>query len=335
MTLMGAMLGAMRRRDFIRLAGAAAWPLAARAQQGERMRRVAVLMSNDNPEQRTNHAAFLQSLKQLGWVDGQNVRIETLWADGTASLIRKNAINVLAFAPDVVAVSGNSTVVALSQATRTVPIVFAQVADPVGSGFVKTMARPGGNVTGFVQFDYSLSGKWPELLKQIAPNVTRAAVLRDANIPAGIGQFAVIQAMAPSLGLEVSAINELDEDNIEREVIDFAMSPNGGLIVTASALSITHLELIVALAAKHKLPAIYYRRYYVDRGGLISYGYDVLQQFRGAADYVDRILKGTKPANLPVQAPNKYDLVINLKTAKALGLTVPLTLLARADEVIE
>jgi ABC-type uncharacterized transport system substrate-binding protein len=333
---MRAMRGAMKRRDFIRLVGAAAaWPLVAQAQPGERMRRVAVLMSNDNPEQRTSHAAFLQSLKQLGWVDGQNVRIETRWADGTASLIRKNAINVLAFAPDVVAVSGNSTVVALSQATRTVPIVFAQVADPVGSGFVKTMARPGGNVTGFVQFDYSLSGKWPELLKQIAPNVTRAAVLRDANIPAGIGQFAVIQAMAPSLGLEVSAINELDEDNIEREVTDFVMSPNGVLIVTASALSITHPELIVALAAKYKLPAIYYRRYYVDQGGLISYGYDVLEQFRGAADYVDRILKGTKPADLPVQAPNKYDLVINLKTAKALGLTVPPTLLARADEVIE
>jgi putative tryptophan/tyrosine transport system substrate-binding protein len=326
----------MRRRKFITLAGvAAAWPLMARAQQGERMRRVAVLTSLDNPEQRTNHAAFLQSLKQLGWVDGQNVRIETRWAKGDASTIRKDATDALAFAPDVVVVSGNAPMVPLSQATRTVPIVFAQVADPVGSGFVKTMARPGGNVTGFVQFDYSLSGKWPELLKQIAPNVTRAAVLRDANIPAGIGQFAIIQAMAPSLGLEVSAINELDADNIEREVTDFAVSPNGGLIVTTSALSITHLELIVALAAKYKLPAIYYRRYYVDRGGLISYGYDVLQQFRGAADYVDRILKGTKPADLPVQAPNKYDLVINLKTAKTLGLTVPLTLLARADEVIE
>jgi putative tryptophan/tyrosine transport system substrate-binding protein len=326
----------MRRREFITLAGvAAAWPLMARAQQGERMRRVAVLTSLDNPEQRTNHAAFLQSLKQLGWVDGQNVRIETRWAKGDASTIRKDATDALAFAPDVVVVSGNAPMVPLSQATRTVPIVFAQVADPVGSGFVKTMARPGGNVTGFVQFDYSLSGKWPELLKQIAPNVTRAAVLRDANIPAGIGQFAIIQAMAPSLGLEVSAINELDADNIEREVTDFAVSPNGGLIVTTSALSITHLELIVALAAKYKLPAIYYRRYYVDRGGLISYGYDVLQQFRGAADYVDRILKGTKPADLPVQAPNKYDLVINLKTAKTLGRTVPLTLLARADEVIE
>jgi len=327
----------MRRREFIgALGGAVAWPLAVRAQQSERMRRVAVLMSVDNPEARTNHAAFVQSLKQLGWVDGQNVRIETRWADGTASLIRKNATDLLlALAPDAVVVSGNDSMGALLHATRTVPIVFAQVADPVGSGFVKTMARPGGNVTGFVQFDYSLSGKWPELLKQIAPNVTRTAVLRDANIPAGIGQFAVIQALAPSLGLEVSAINELDTDNIEREVANFAVSPYGGLIVSASALSITHLELIVALAAKYKLPAVYYRRYYVDRGGLISYGYDVSQQFRGAADYVDRILKDAKPAELPVQAPTKYELVINLKTAKTLGLEVPHSLLARADEVIE
>jgi putative ABC transport system substrate-binding protein len=273
-------------------------------------------MSVDNPEARANHAAFVQSLKQLGWVDGQNVRIEARWADGTASVIRNNATELLALAPDAVVVSGNNSMGALLQATRTVPIVFAQVADPVGSGFVKTMARPGGNATGFVQFDYSLSVKWPELLKQIAPNVTRAAVLRDANIPAGIGQFAIIQAMAPSLGLEVSAINELDADNLERDVMDFAASPSGGLIVTASALSVSHLDLIVALAAKYKLPAVYYRRYYVDRGGLISYGYDVFQQFRGAADYVDRILKGAKPAELPVQAPNKYDLVINLKTAK-------------------
>ena len=326
----------MRRRGFITLAGAAAaWPLAARAQQGERMRRVAVLISVDNPEARANHAAFVQSLKQLGWVDGQNVRIEARWADGTASVIRNNATELLALAPDAVVVSGNNSMGALLQATRTVPIVFAQVADPVGSGFVKTMARPGGNATGFVQFDYSLSVKWPELLKQIAPNVTRAAVLRDANIPAGIGQFAIIQAMAPSLGLEVSAINEVDADNIEREVMDFAAAPSGGLIVTASALSVSHLDLIVALAAKYKLPAVYYRRYYVDRGGLISYGYDVFQQFRGAADYVDRILKGAKPAELPVQAPNKYDLVINLKTAKALGLAVPPALIARADEVIE
>ena len=326
----------MTRRAFIAgLGSTAAWPLAVRAQQSERMPQVAVLMSVDNPEARTNHAAFVQSLKQLGWVDGQNVRIETRWADGTASLIRKNATDVLALVPDVVAVSGNDSMGALLQATRTVPIVFAQVADPVGSGFVKTMARPGGNATGFVQFDYSLSVKWPELLKQIAPNVTRAAVLRDASIPAGIGQFAIIQAMAPSFGLEVSAINELDADNIEREVMDFAASPSGGLIVTASALTVAHLELIVALAAKYKLPAVYYRRYYVDRGGLISYGYDVLQQFRGAADYVDRILKGAKPAELPVQAPNKYELVINLKTAKALGLTIPSAVLARADEVIE
>src|SRR6516225_380690 len=326
----------MRRREFIWLAGtAAAWPMAGQAQQGERMRRVAVLMSADNPEARINHAAFVQSLKQLGWMDGQNLRIETRWADGTASLIRKYATDVLALTPDAVVVSGNDSMGALLQATRTVPIVFAQVADPVGSGYVKTMARPGGNATGFVQFDYSLSGKWPELLKQIAPNVTRAAVLRDASIPAGIGQFAIIQAMAPSFGLEVSAINELDADNIEREVTDFAVSPSGGLIVTASALSITHLELIVALAAKYKLPAVYYRRYYVDRGGLISYGYDVFQQFRGAADYVDRILKGAKPAELPVQAPNKYDLVINLKTTKALGLTIPPGVISIADEVIE
>lgn len=326
----------MRRREFIRLASAAvAWPLAARAQQGERMRRVAVLISADNPEARAFHAAFIQSLKQLGWVDGQNVRIETRWADGTVSLIRKNATDVLALAPEVVVVSGNGSMNALWQTTRTVPIVFVQVADPVGSGFVKTMARPGGNVTGFIQFDYSLSGKWPELLKQIAPNVTRAAVLRDANIPAGIGQFAVIQALARSQGLEVSAINELDAGEIEREIADFAVSLSGGLIVTASALSIAHLKLIVALAAKYKLPAVYYRRYYVEQGGLISYGYDVLQQLRGAADYVDRILKGAKPAELPVQAPNKYDLVINLKTAKALGLTVPKALLTAADDVIE
>ena len=325
----------MKRRAFIKLAAtAAAWPLAARAQQAGRMRRVAVLMPFDNPEQRTNHEAFLQALKQLGWVDGQNVQIENRWAKGETSLIRKHATDVLALAPDVIVVVGNATMVAVSQATRTVPIVFSQVADPVGSGYVKTMARPGGNVTGFVQFDYSLSGKWPELLKQIAPNLTRAVVLRDANIPAGIGQFAIIEAVAPSLGLEVSVINELDADNIEREITDFAALPNGGLIVTSSALSISHLELIVALAAKYKLPAVYYRRYYVDRGGLISYGYDILQQFRGAADYVDRILRGAKPSHLPVQAPNKYDLVINLRTAKALGLTVPLTLLARADEVI-
>src|SRR5262249_33952180 len=251
----------MRRREFIKAitASAAGWPLTARAQQGERMRRVAVLMSVDNPEARANHAAFVQSLKQLGWVDGQNIRIETRWADGTASLIRKNATGVIALAPDAVVASGNNSMGALLQATRAVPIVFAQVADPVGSGFVKTMARPGGNATGFVQFDYSLSVKWPELLKQIAPNVTRAAVLRDADIPAGIGQFAIIQGMAPSLGLEVSAINELDADNIEHEVMDFAVSPSSGLIVTASAISVSYLDLIVGLAAKHKLPAVYYR----------------------------------------------------------------------------
>jgi len=328
----------MRRREFIAFLGgatAAVWPLVVRAQQGDRVRRVSVNMNTDTAESRTNYATFVQSLQKLGWIDGQNVRLETRWARGRASEIRKNVIDAVATAPDVIVCTGTTALVPLLQATRTVPIVFVNVADPVGSGLVKTMARPGGNATGFVQFEYNLSGKWPELLKQIAPNVTRVAVLRDADIPSGIGQFAIVQAAASSLGLEISAINEADERNIEREVTDFAGIPNGGLIVTSSALSVAHLELIIALAARHKLPTVYYRRYFVDRGGLISYGYDALQQFRGAADYVDRILKGTKPAELPVQAPTKYELVINLKTAKALGLTIPPSVLARADEVVE
>jgi len=327
----------MRRREFIKvIAGSAvAWPLAARAQQAERLPRVGVIMNTDGGDQRENHAIFVQALEKLGWIDGRNVRIETKWATGEATLIRKNIADMVAQAPDVIVSTGTAGMVPLLQATRTVPVVFLNVADPVGSGFVKTMARPGGNATGFVQYEYSLSGKWPELLKQIAPNVTRAAVLRDANIPSGIGQFAIIQAVAPSLGVEVSAINELNAGDIERDIADFAQSPNGGLIVTSSALSISNLELIVALAAKHKLPAVFYRRYFVDKGGLVSYGYDISQQYRGAADYVDRILKGAKPADLPVQAPTKYQLVINLKTAKAIGLTVSPSLLARADEVIE
>jgi putative tryptophan/tyrosine transport system substrate-binding protein len=328
----------MRRREFVAFLGgatAAVWPLVVRAQQGDRVRRVSVNMNTDTAESRTNYATFVQSLQKLGWIDGQNVRLETRWARGRASEIRKNVIDAVATAPDVIVCTGTTALVPLLQATRTVPIVFVNVADPVGSGLVKTMARPGGNATGFVQFEYNLSGKWPELLKQIAPNVTRVAVLRDADIPSGIGQFAIVQAAASSLGLEISAINEADERNIEREVTDFAGIPNGGLIVTSSALSVAHLELIIALAARHKLPTVYYRRYFVDRGGLISYGYDALQQFRGAADYVDRILKGTKPAELPVQAPTKYELVINLKTAKALGLTIPPSVLARADEVVE
>jgi putative tryptophan/tyrosine transport system substrate-binding protein len=327
----------MKRREFITVlgGGVAAWPLAARAQQPERMRRIGVLMNNDNAEQRANYAAFLQALQQLGWVDGHNVRIDTRWAGGQASEIRKYAVEMVALTPDVIVVGGTATMVPLMQATRTLPIVFANVADPVGAGYVDTMARPGGNATGFVQFEYSLSGKWLELLKQISPSVTRVAVLRDPNIPSGIGQFAVIESTAPSLGVEVSAINVHDAGEIERAIAAFARAPNGGLILTASALAVAHGELIIALAAQYKLPAIYYRRYFVEKGGLVSYGYDVLQQFQGIAGYVDRILKGEKPAVLPVQAPNKYELVVNLKTAKTLNLNIPQMLLATADEVIE
>ena len=327
----------MKRREFIKLLGAAttAWPLAAHAQQTERMPRIGVLMNVDNSDNRATHAAFLQALQQLGWNDGQNVRIDTRWAGAAASDIRKYATDIVGLAPDVIVASGTSAMVPLLQATHSVPIVFANVADPVGAGFVDTMARPGGNTTGFIQFEYSLSGKWVELLKQIAPGVTRVAVLRDPNIPNGIGQFAIIQSVAPSVGMEVTAINVRDAGEIERAVTAFARSPNGGLIVTSTALALAHRELIIALAARHKLPAVYYRRYYVDRGGLVSYGYDIVQQFRAVAGYVDRILKGEKPADLPVQAPTKYELVINLKTAKALGLTIPSSVLARADEVIE
>ena len=327
----------MRRREFITLLGGVvtAWPLAVQAQQGERMRRVGVLIAGDDQDRRASYEAFLQSLSQFGWVDGRNIQIETRWAArGQASDVRKNITDMVSPAPDVIVATGSAVLEPLLQATRTVPIVFTNVTDPVGSGFVKTMARPRGNATGFVQFEYSLSGKWPELLKQIAPSVTRIGVLRDRHLSSGIGQFAVIQAAAPS-GVEVSTIDEDNADEIERDVADFARSPNGGLIVTSSALSVAHLELIVGLAAKHQLPAVYYRRYFVDKGGLISYGYDIVQQFRAAAGYVDRILKGEKPANLPVQAPTKYELAVNLKTAKALGLAVAPSLLARADEVIE
>ena len=326
----------MRRREFITLVGgvAVALPLAARAQQPERMRRIGVLVPDD-ADSRTSYAAFLQTLQQLGWIDGQNVRIETRWAGGSASDLRKYATDIVALAPDVIFANATAAMTPLLQATHTVPIVFASVADPVGAGFVDTMARPGGNTTGFIQFEYSLSGKWVELLKQIAPGVTRAAVLRDPNIPNGIGQFAIIQSVAPSVGVEVTAISVRDPGEMERAVTAFARSPNGGLIVTSSALTLAHRELIIALAAQHKLPAVYYRRYYVDGGGLVSYGYDIVQQYRGAAGYVDRILKGEKPADLPVQAPTKYELVVNLKTAKALGLTIPAGVISIADEVIE
>jgi putative ABC transport system substrate-binding protein len=328
----------MRRREFIAgLGAAAAWPLAAHAQTAERMRRIGVLagVAADDPEGQVRNAAFLQGLRQLGWTDGRNMRIEYRWAAGSAGDLRKYAAELTALAPEVIFAAGGTSLGSLLQVTRTVPIVFAIVPDPVGSGFVESLARPGGNATGFMQFEYSLSGKWPELLKQIAPGVTRAAVLWDPTIPPGVGQFAVIQAVAPSARVDVSPINVRDATEIERGIAAFARIPNGGLIVTASALAVVHRDLIVALAAKHKLPVVYFQRQFVDSGGLISYGSDWVDQYRRAATYVDRILKGEKPADLPVQVPTKYELVINLKTAKALGLDVPSTMLARADEVIE
>jgi putative tryptophan/tyrosine transport system substrate-binding protein len=332
----------MKRREFITLlSGAAAgWPLAARAQQGERMRRVGVFAGGggeDDLDLRGRVAAFLQELQKLGWTEGRNVRIDTRWGS-TGNLTengRKHAAELVALAPDVILAGGTAIVGALLQATRTVPIVFAGTADPVGAGYVDSLSRPGGNATGFMQFEYSLSGKWVELLKQIAPGVTRAAVLRNAAETSGIGQFAVIQSVAPSIGVEVSPVNVRDAGELERAIMAFARGPNGGLIVTAGGLTAIHRELIIRLAARHKLPAVYPRRLYVTDGGLISYGSDRIDQFRRAAGYVDRILKGAKPADLPVQAPTKYELIFNLKTANALGLTVPPTLLARADDVIE
>jgi ABC-type uncharacterized transport system substrate-binding protein len=330
----------MRRREFITLVGgaAASWPLAARAQQGERMRRIGVLTSGaaaDDPDGQTRSAAFVQGLQQLGWTDGRNMRIDHRWGAGDADNLRKYAAELVALAPDVIMASGTATVAPLLQATRTVPIVFAQVTDPVGAGFVDSLAKPGGNATGFLLFEYAISGKWLELLKEIAPHVSRAGVIRDPAQTAGTGQFGVIQSVAPSLGMEVSTINVRDAPEIERGIAAFARSANGGLILTSSALSVVHRDLIVTLAARHKLPAVYYRRQYVTGGGLISYGPDVAEQNRRAAGYVDRILKGEKPADLPVQAPTKYETVLNLKTAKTLGLEIPPTLLARADEVIE
>ena len=326
------------RRKFIALiGGAAAWPLAARAQQGEPMRRIGALMSTaaDDPEGQARIAAFQQGLQQFGWTIGRNVRIDSRWPAGDAERIRRYAAELVALAPDVILATGSAAAAPLLQATRTVPVVFVIVPDPVGAGFVNSLARPGGNATGFIQFEYGISGKWLELLKQIAPGVTRAAILRDPAISAGIGQFGAIQAVAPSLGVEASPINVRAADEIERAVADFARAPNGGLIITGSALAIFHRHLIIALAAKHRLPAVYFQRTLVADGGLISYGADVLDQYRRAASYVARILKGEKPADRPVQAPTKYELVINLKTAKALGLELPASVLARADEVIE
>ena len=290
----------------------------------------------DDSESQARIAAFLQGLQQLGWADGRNVRIDTRWATTDADDIRRHAAELAALAPDVlVAATGTVTAAPLLQATRTVPIVFVQVIDPVGAGFVVSLARPGGNATGFTIYEYGMSGKWLELLKEIAPRMARAAVLRDPAIASGIGQFAAAQAVAPSLGVELSPVDVRDAGEIERAVTAFARSPNGGLIVTASALATRHRDLIIALAARHRLPAVYSYRYMVAAGGLVSYGPDSLDQYRRAAGYVDRILKGEKPADLPVQAPTKYALVLNLKTAKALGLDIPTTVLSRADEVIE
>jgi putative tryptophan/tyrosine transport system substrate-binding protein len=329
----------MKRRDFITLLGGAAtaWPLAARAQQGESMRRIGVLMSTsaDDPEGQARLAAFQQGLQQFGWTIGRNVRIDSRWPAGDSERFRRYAAELVALSPDVILATGSAAAGPLLQATRTVPVVFVIVPDPVGAGFVNSLSRPGGNATGFIQFEYGISGKWLELLKQIAPGVTRAAILRDPAISAGIGQFGAIQAVAPSLGVEASPVNVRDADEIERAIADFARSANAGLIITGSALAVVHRHLIITLAAKHRLPAVYFQRTLVADGGLISYGADVLDQYRRAVGYVDRILKGEKPADLPVQMPTKYELVINLKTAKALGIEVPPPLLARADEVIE
>ena len=328
----------MRRREFITLlCSAAVWPLAARAEQPERMRRIGVILpaAANDAEFQTWVGAFLQALAQLGWTIGRNMRIDIRWATANHAEIRKQAAELVALAPDVILASGTSTVGPLLQATRTVPIVFPIVVDPIGAGFVESLARPGGNATGFLTFEFSLAGKWLELLKQIAPGVTRVAVFRDPASPSGTGQFGAIQAVAPSLRVEVSPVNMRDAGEIERAIAAFASAPNGGLILTASGMSILHHDLIIALAARYKLPAVYYERFFVAAGGLISYGADRTDQYRQAAGYVDRILKGEKPADMPVQAPTKYEIVINLKTAKALGLTLPPAVLARADEVIE
>ena len=328
----------MRRREFITLLGgvAATWPVGALAQQSNRVRRIGWLIgAADDADMRSLYEAFRQGLQQLGWIDGRNVQIDARFGEGDSVRIRKYAAELVALSPDVILATGSFTTQFLLQETRMVPIIFTVVPDPVGSGFVESLAHPGGNASGFMQFEYNLSGKWLELLKQIAPNVTRTAILWDPTSTAGIGQFAVIQSVAPSLGVDVRPINLNNTSEAERAIAVFASQPNGGLIVTASALTITHRELINTLAAKHKLPTVVPNRIYMTNGVLISYGVDFVDQHRRAAVYVDRILQGEKPGDLPVQAPTKYELVINLKTAKALGLSVPQSLLARADEVIE
>jgi len=329
----------IRRREFITLLGgaAAAWPLAARAQQRERMRRVGWLTSQaaNDPVAQAYVAALLQGLQEAGWSVGRNVRIDYRWGAANAELKRRYAAELIALVPDVIVTTGDSNTGPLLQATRTVPIVFVLVPDPVGAGFVASLARPGGNATGFLNFEFGMSGKWPELLNQIAPSVTRVAVLRDPSAGGSMGQLGAIQGVVSSLRMEASPIDLRDVGEIERAIVDFARSPNGGLVVLPSGLSSVHRELIIELASRHRLPAVYPFRYFVEDGGLICYGPDAIDQLRRAAGYVDRVLHGEKPADLLVQAPTKYDLVINLRTARALGLDVPATLLARADEVIE
>ena len=328
----------MKRRKFITLlGGAAAWPLAASAQQPQRMRRIGWLTSfaADDPVPPAYIAALLQGLQELGWSVGRNVRIDYRWGAANAELKRRYAAELIALSPDVIVTTGDSNTAPLLQATRTVPIVFVLVPDPVGAGFAASLARPGGNATGFMNFEFGMSGKWPELLKQIAPYVTRVAVLRDPTAGVSMGQLGAIQGVVSSLRVEASPIDLRDVGEIERTIADFARSPNGGLVVLPSGLSFIHRELIIGLAARHRLPAVYPFRSFVEDGGLICYGADAIDQLRRAAGYVDRILKGEKPADLPVQAPTKYELVINLKTAKVLGLEIPDKLLALADEVIE
>ena len=327
----------MRRREFVSfLGGAAAWPIASKAQPTERTRVVGVLdiLGTDDPETKIRSAVFAQTLQQLGWAVGRDLKIETRNVGGDLDHLRRYAAELIALTPDVIVSIGSVTVAPLQQATRTIPIVFVNVPDPVGAGFVQSMGHPGGNITGFLNFEYSMSGKWAELLKQIAPNVTRALVFRDPTSAAGVGQFGAIRSVAQSLGIELTPLNVRDTDEIERDVVAFARSGNGGVIVTPGGAA-AHRGLIISLAARYKLPSVYPYRYYAVDGGLISYGPNTNDPQRKAAGYVDRILKGEKPADMPVQAPTKFELVINLKTAKTLDLDVPHSLLARADEVIE
>jgi putative ABC transport system substrate-binding protein len=328
----------MRRRQFITLlGGAAAWPLVVRAQQSERIRRIGVLMVAvaGDPEMMRRLGALQGELGRLGWVEGRNLRLETRWAGGDPERIRNAAAELVSLAPDIIIANGSSAMDAMQRATRTVPVLFVVVPDPIGAGYADSLARPGGNATGFSQFEFGIGAKWLELLKEVASDLRQAGVVRDPTITAGPGQFGAIQSVAPSLGVEITPLNVRDATEIERVITTFARRANAGLVVTGSALAVVHRKLIMELAAKYKLPAVYFADYFVKEGGLVSYGPDLIDQYRQAASYVDRILKGDKPADLPVQAPTKYELVINLKTAKALGLDLPQTLLARADEVIE